>query len=191
MGTLSALRLLFIASSIASDIMAFQIKPKMMAAPPSLPAIKKEVLPGEGWVKGTYQLRGETAIFDTWKDGRRRLEVLRAGTTVTLLGGLNEVVTPDVVRINAAIPGLNLNPGDKLLRYTERGEGKADFWVKGTWFTDADLGFVQNANGSGCQLACKACEIQTSQKIWWFHIRPADGRTGWTDSFNSVNPNVR
>ena len=106
-----------------------------------------------------------------------------------MLSGLGEVSKPDVITVTSPVPDLHLNPGDKLLRYTYRGEGNADFWAKGRWYSDIDGGFVTSADGSGCQSKCKAREVEPGEKSWWFHVRLPDGRTGWTDAFQNLNPN--
>jgi hypothetical protein len=76
---------------------------------------------------------------------------------------------------------------DRILRYTERGEGNADFWANGQWHANADLGFVTNTDGSGCQSTCKALEIEPGKKEWWFRIRSANGQTGWTNASDSFD----
>lgn len=160
-----------------------------MAKPPSLPAIAQDVLPGEGWAPGTYKLRGQAVIFDTWRPLRRRLTVLDAGTLVTMLSGLCEVNKPDLVTITSPIPELQLNPGDSLLRYTYYGEGNADFWAKGRWYSNADGAFITEAEGTGCQSQCKARVTEPGRKVWWFRVRLTDHRVGWTDAADSLNPN--
>src|ERR1700690_2107465 len=93
----------------------------VMAKPPSLPAITQDVLPGEGWAPGTYRLRGQAVVFDTWRPTRRRLGVVEAGTSVTMLSGLCEVSKPDLVTVTLPVPELQLKAGDSLFRYTYRG----------------------------------------------------------------------
>jgi hypothetical protein len=127
--------------------------------------------------------------IDTWQPPRHVIEELAAGTKVTLLSGLNQIDKPDVLEVAAPVREIGLNPGDTLLRDIYRGEGNADFWAKGYWYTNGDLGWVQNADGSGCQGQCKGHEIEVGQAEWWFQVRLADGRVGWTDAADSVNPN--
>jgi len=102
-----------------------------MAKPPALPAIRYDVLPGEGWIQGTHKLLRQVIIFDTWKLGRLRL----AGTRVTMLLGLCEVAKHDVVNATSSVPQFRLNPGDNFFRYTYRGEGFA-FLVKAYFAID-------------------------------------------------------
>lgn len=52
---------------------------------------------------------------------------------------------------------------------------------------NGDLGWVKNADGSGCQALCKAEEKEAGRSIWWFKVRLADSRVGWTDSLDSPN----
>ena len=161
----------------------------VMAKPPSLPTISEDMLPGEGWLPGSHKLRGQTVIFDTWRSSRRRLAVLNAGTPVTLLSGLCDVSRPDIVTVTSPIPKFQLYPGDSLLRYTYRGEGFADFWVKGRWYGNADGAFITEADGTGCQSHCKARVTEPGRKIWWFCVRLTDDRVGWTDAVDSLTPN--
>jgi len=167
------------------------VKPVVMTKPPALPAIAQNVLPGEGWAAGTYRLHGPARIFDSWKRQRRQIAILKAGARFTLLSGLCEVSRPDLIVVTAAIPELQLEPGEQILRFTYLGEGNADFWAKGRWYAAGDLGFVRNADGSGCQGLCKAKEVEAGRNEWWFRVRLSDGRVGWTDAADSVNPNVR
>lgn len=44
-----------------------------------------------------------------------------------MLSALGEVSKPDVITVTSPVPDLNLSFGEKLLRYTYRGEGYADF----------------------------------------------------------------
>jgi hypothetical protein len=160
-----------------------------MPKPPLLPAVAQDLLPGEGWRLGAYKLRGQAVIFDTWKPHRRQLAVLDAGTPVTMLSGLCEVSKPDLVTATAPIPELQLNPGDNFLRYTYHGEGFADFWAKGRWYSDIDGAFIREVEGTGCQSECKARVTEPGRKTWWFRVRLIDRRIGWTDAVDSLNPN--
>lgn len=164
-------------------------EPVVMTQPPALPMVVQPALPGEGWVPGTYQLRGSVVVFDTWKSERHRIARLAAGTSVTLVSGLNQITKPDLIVLTSPVVELGIHPGDTLLRYTERGEGSADVWAKGWWYPDADLGWVKNTDGSGCQSACKAQEREHGQRVWWFQVRLADGRLGWSNAMESLNPN--
>jgi hypothetical protein len=160
-----------------------------MERPPSLPVITQDVLPGEGWAPGTYKLHGQATVFDTWKPARHRIAVLEAGTPVALLSGLSEVSKPDLVIVTSPVPELRLNLGDSLLRYTYRGEGAADLWAKGRWYSNVDAAFITNLDGTGCGSKCSAHEVEPGRKAWWFRVQLADHRIGWTSAFDSLNPN--
>jgi hypothetical protein len=177
--------LLLVAFQMRAQVLTRDARVVIMAEPPSLPAVTQDVLPGEGFVSGMHTLSGEAVVFDTWKPLRRRLAVLRAGTRVMMLSGLSEVSKPDVITVTAPIPELQLEPGDRLLRYTELGEGNADFWTKGRWYGNLDGAFVTNADGSGCQSQCKARVVESGRKKWWFRVRLRDGRVGWIDASES------
>ena len=183
------LLLLLAVFAVQTRTLATDTKGFGMVQPPSLPVVTKNILPGEGWALGTYRLRRQAVVFDTWKPLRRRIALLQTGTLVSMLSGLSEVSKPDVITVTSPIPDLHLNPGDNLLRYTYRGEGFADFWAKGRWYSNIDGGFVANADGSGCQSNCKARVVESGRKSWWFRVRLPDGRTGWTDALESLNQN--
>ena len=159
---------------------------RQMLSPPLLPVITEPVLP-EGWGAGPYSLKKTITVFDTWKPAHVVLAHLPAGSSVTLISGLIEVGKPDSIEVTSSIPLLFLIRGDRLLRYTQRGEGNADFWAKGRWYTNGDFGWVKNADGSGCQSDCKAQEEEPGLSTWWFKIRLPDGRLGWTESLDSPN----
>jgi hypothetical protein len=178
--------LLMLVSATSAQVPATRASSVIMPRPPSLPAIVQNILPGEGWVPGTYKLHGQAIIFDTWKSSRRRIAVLESGARIAILSGLSEVIKPDLITVTSPIPELQLNPGDNLLRYTNRGEGNADFWAGGRWYRDLDGSFVTEVDGTGCQSQCKAHVAESGRKTWWFRIRLADGRLGWTDAANSL-----
>lgn len=163
--------------------------PVAVTQAPALPLVVQPALPGEGWVPGTYPLRGSATIFDTWKVNRHLVVKLPAGTPVTLISGLSQIIKPDRIVLTSPVAELGLHSGDTLLRYTYWGEGNADVWVNGWWHTGADLGWVKNADGSGCHKDCKAQEREQGQKVWWFQVRLADGRLGWSNDMDSLNHN--
>jgi hypothetical protein len=159
-----------------------------MPQPPTLPVVTNNVLPGEGWVPGRWNVRNTAPVYDTWRAGRKRIAVVPRGSVISALGGLNVVHKPDVITVTEPIPALELVPGDTMLRYVYRGEGWADFWAKGRWYSNLDGGFITEADGSGCRSRCKARVTAPGEKTWWFHVRLADGRTGWSDAFHAFNP---
>ena len=158
-----------------------------MLSAPLPPVITQPVLPGEGWGQGPYHLRTQTTIFDTWKSAHIVLARLTPGSSVILMSGLSKVDKPDSIEVTSDIPWLFLSRGDTILRYVQRGEGNADFWAKGRWYTNGDLGWVKNADGSGCQGECKAQEKEPGRSSWWFKVRLPDGRIGWTQSLDGPN----
>jgi hypothetical protein len=159
-----------------------------MTKPPSLPVVAMGILPGEGWAAGVYRVAGDAIIFNTWKPARRRIAVLKSGAKVIILSGLSEVLKPDLIAVTAPLPDMQLRPGDTLLRYTQYGEGWADFWANGRWYANADGSFVGELDGSGCHRQCKARELKAGVRKWWFRVRLPDRRLGWTDAFERLNP---
>jgi hypothetical protein len=154
-----------------------------IANPPQLPVIR-----ASGRVKSSsaklkvVQLAG---IADTWKDARREIGSVAAGTMVEVLEDAIVVDAPDIVRVTGPVAALNLKEGDTILRYARLGEGWADFWTEGCWFKDADGGFITEPDGGGCGGSnCSARVTKLGRQTWWFRIKLPSGKTGWTQSQN-------
>lgn len=151
--------------------------------PPKLPVIRSS-----GLVKSSsarlkvVQLAG---IADTWKDTRREIGSVAAGTMVEVLEDAIIVDAPDIVRVTEPIAELNLKEGDTILRFARIGEGRADFWAEGCWYKDADGDFIVEPDGGGCGgSSCSARVTKMGRQAWWFRIKLPSGKTGWTQRQN-------
>src|SRR5437868_3248025 len=112
-----------------------------MPTPPRLPLITR-MAPGNGCAPLRPTTKKSTTIFDTWRSKRRKIEVIPAKTPVVLLEELNVVYRPDIITVYFPVPRKGLVQGDTMLRYMYLGEGEADFWIKGRWYSDSDGGFI-------------------------------------------------
>jgi hypothetical protein len=153
------------------------------ANPPKLPVVR-----ASGRVKSSgvqlkvVQLAG---ISDSWKDTRREIGSVAAGTQVDVLEDVVVVDAPDVVRVTDSITELKLKEGDTILRFARLGEGWADFWAEGCWYKDADAGFITEPDSGGCGgSSCSARVTKMGRQTWWFRIKVPGGKTGWTQSQN-------
>jgi hypothetical protein len=151
--------------------------------PPKLPVLRASGRwKGSGGQLKALQLAG---IADSWKDTRREIGSVRAGTTVEVLEDVIVVDAPDIVRVTQPIAELNLKEGDTILRYARLGEGWADLWIEGCWFEGADGGFITEPDGGGCGgSSCAARVTKMGKQTWWFRIKLPSGKTGWTQSQN-------
>jgi hypothetical protein len=121
--------------AMQAQVLTTHTKGVAMAEPPLLPVVTKNVLPGEVWVLGMWKVKGATMVYDTWRPRRNRITMLPPGKVVTALSGLSVVNRPDSIVVTSAVPGMEFHAGDALLRYTPRGEGFADFWANGRWYS--------------------------------------------------------
>jgi hypothetical protein len=171
---------LMLASSSAG---AAKVACTPVASPPKLPAVRPS-----GRVKSSgvelriVQLAG---ISDSWKDTRREIGSVAAGTMVEVLEDAIVVNAPDIVRVTEPIAELNLKAGDTILRYARLGEGAADLWAEGCWYKDANGDFIVEPDGGGCGgSSCAARVTKLGRQSWWFRIKVSNGKTGWTQREN-------
>lgn len=167
----------------ASSVGAAQYNCIPATSPPKLPVVRAS---GRWKVSGgqlkVVQLAG---IADTWKDTRREIGSVAAGTMVEVLEDAIVVDAPDIVRVTDSITELRLKEGDTLLRYARLGEGWADLWAEGCWFKEADAGFITEPDGGGCGGSnCSARVTKMGRQTWWFRIKLPSGKTGWTQRQN-------
>lgn len=146
----------------------------LMPQPPALPATAEQ-----NWIVKRFKMERAAAIYDTWAAKRKKIAELPRGTVVSGLRKLSVVYEPDVITITAAMPKLELNAGDTILRYTYEGEGFADFWIKGKWYKEFDGAFITEQDGNGCAKQCSGKVTKEGRKEEWSNIRMQDGREGW------------
>ena len=72
-----------------------------------------------------------------------------------VLSGLSEVIKPDRVAITQPVAAMGLRAGDTLVRYTEHGEGFADFWAGGHWYRSIDGSFIAEPDEAVVKRAVK------------------------------------
>jgi hypothetical protein len=155
-------------------------KPDCAAAPnpPKLPVTRPS---GLSYAGKSLKVPYVAGLADTWKDSRREIAAVPAGTMVEVLEDLIVVEAPDVVWVTTSVEDLHLRQGDTILRYARLGEGSADLWAAGCWYKDADAGFITEPDGGGCGgPTCSAKVTKMGRQSWWFRIRLPNGKAGWT-----------
>jgi hypothetical protein len=177
MRTISGVQLLLgvlLIGFAAAGLMAGQDAGIAMAEPPGLPATAEE-----NWVMKRHKMERAATVYDTWKTDRKKIAELPRGTIVSGLRKLSVVYEPDVISITADMPRLGLKAGDTILRYTEEGEGFADFWMKGRWYKEFDGSFITEPDTNGCSKNCSGMTTKIGRKEEWSNVRLQDGREGW------------
>ena len=173
-------KLLLFVGLVVPALFAGQLQSDKAATqqPPS-PVIDNNACPFEGCTFGKWLVTHQTTVFTTWKEDRKPWATLQKGEVVIGLTGVHITWEPDRVQIFKPIPELQLQPGDIILRYMERGEGFADFWVKGQWKKDYDGTFITEKDNSGCLRDCIAKVISQGRKDWWVSLKTSQAKIGW------------
>ena len=142
--------------------------------PPKLPEVRPSGRFGPS--PGPLRVVRLAGIADSWKPTRREIGTVAAGTIVEVLEDLIVVDAPDIVWVTEPIEELNVKEGDTILRYAHLGEGWADFWVEGCWYTEANSDFIIEPDGGGCASAqCSAKVTKLGRQTWWFRIKLPNG----------------
>lgn len=122
----------------------------------------------------------DTALFSSWREGRKSIGTVKKGEVVSGLTGVHITYEPDRIQVLKPIPELRLQAGDIILRYMYRGEGFADVWIKGHLKKQYDCGFVTEMDHSGCLRDCPAKVISKGRKDWWVRLKTQQGSIGWS-----------
>jgi hypothetical protein len=185
---MKAISSLLLFSSFVTLLSAVQAPTtKLTAHDPSSPVIDYKACPFEGCTFGKWLVVRNSAIFSTWKDGRKPVSTLTKGDIVTGLTGVHITYEPDHIKVFKPVPELRLQPGEIILRYMYHGEGFADIWVKGHWEKNYDCTFITEKDGSGCLGDCVAKVVSEGKKDWWVELKTAKGSIGWTKTEGQFN----
>ena len=177
---ISRFRLLVMLAVVPISVVVAQEQSKCVATPnpPKLPVTRAS---GRKFSATSLRVVQAAGVADTWKDSRREIAAVAAGTIVEVLEDLIVVDAPDIVWVSTAIDEMKLNEGDTILRYAHLGEGSADLWAAGCWYKEADAAFITEPDGGGCGgSSCQARVTKMGRQMWWFRIRLPNGKTGWT-----------
>ena len=155
---------------------------KPSAAEPTLPVINLRACPFEGCSFRKWIVLKDVTLYSNWKEDRKSVITAKAADVVTGITGVHITYEPDRIQVLQPLPGLDLQPGDILLRYMYRGEGFADIWIKGQWRKQFDCSFITEMDSSGCLRDCSAKVISQGHKAWWVQVKTSGGLTGWAKS---------
>jgi hypothetical protein len=154
---------------------------KVMAAP-ALPFYDWSACPFEGCAYREWTARKATIVYDTWEEKRKQVASLAVGEKVTGVTGVVITLRPGVIRMDRDLPEAGLKRGDTILTYTNRGEGFAAAWFKGTYYSEFDISFAKLPDGGGCGGAhCAATYTDLGKISWWAQVKLSSGRMGWVD----------
>jgi hypothetical protein len=165
-------------SVLAAQAPADKSKP----SEPALPVINYAACPFEGCRFRKWIVIKDVALYSSWKEARTPLFTLKNGEVVTGITGVHITYEPDRIQVLQSLPELQLQPGDIILRYMNRGEGFADVWSKGRWRKQFNCSFITEKNSTGCLWDCAAKVISEGRKDWWVQVKRAQGQSGWTKS---------
>ena len=163
---------------------------------PALPFYDWKACPFEGCKYGRWTAQKETAVYDTWRDRRKRIATLATGEVVEGITGVVITFEPGVIRMDRDVPEQKLKRGELLLTYAYRGEGYSAVWFQGRYYPDFDISFAKWPDGQGCGNGhCAATYLNLGRKVWRAQVRRGSGVRGWVDmagaTFNGVDALAR
>src|ERR1043166_2588911 len=83
--------------------------------PPALPFLDWNACPFEGCTYRRWTAREPVNVYDSWKEGRRRIALLSKGDAVIGIRGLVLTRRPGLIRMDRDLPEQNLKAGDEIL----------------------------------------------------------------------------
>jgi hypothetical protein len=177
---------------LAASMLGQQARPTSAAnfTEPTLPVIDYDACPFEGCTFGKWKVTKDSKLYSSWQDGRAELGTLNTSTEVAGLTGVHITRKPDKIVVTKAIPDLDAQPGDVILRYMHVGEGFANIWIKGSWHKEYDCSFVTEKENEGCLRDCSGSVAEYGVKEWWVQIKTHDDKMGWVlvnDNFDGMD----
>jgi hypothetical protein len=180
---------------VAASMLGQQTGPTLAAnKEPTLPVIDYNACPFEGCTFGNWKVTKDSKLYSSWQNGRAEVGTLNTGTEVAGLTGVHITRKPDKIVVTKAIPDLDAQPGDVILRYMYVGEGFANIWFKGSWHKEYDCSFVTEKDNEGCLRDCSGSVAEYGVKEWWVKINTHDSKTGWVlveDNFDGMDSLAR
>jgi hypothetical protein len=156
-----------------------QQSPAPSGSEPTLPVIDYNACPFEGCTFGKWKVTKQSTVYSSWRERRTEIARIKPGDGVLGLTGVHITRRPDRILVKAAIPNMELKPGDVILRYMYLGEGFANIWYNGAWHKESDCTFVTEKGGGGCSRDCSAVVTEEGVKDWWVKIKTPAGTVGW------------
>lgn len=149
---------------------------------PALPFYDWKTGLGEHWRYGSWTALRSIPVYDTWKEDRRQVARIVPGEKVEAITSVHVTVRPGVIRMERAIPERGLKAGDTILTYAYVGEGFAQVWFEGKYYTDFDISFTKWPDGGGCGGDhCRARLVDVGRHVRRAQVRLGSGVTGWVD----------
>lgn len=149
---------------------------------PALPFCDWKARLGEHWRYGRWTARKPVPVYDTWKEDRRQVSQIAARESVVALASVQVTIRPGVIQMERELPEKGLKRGDTILTYAYLGEGFAQVWYKGTYYTDFDISFTKWPDGGGCGGGhCRARYVDLGHHVQRAKVKLRSGLIGWVD----------
>jgi len=166
---------------IVTSALSQEPAPKPMPEP-ALPFLDWKACPFEGCSYREWTAQKPVTVYDTWKDGRRKVAQVAKGDRVVGVTGVVITFKPGVIRMDRDLPEQHLKKGDTILTYTYLGEGFSQAWFKANYYPEFDISFTKWPDGGGCGGAhCAATYVDLGNKVWWAQVKLKSGRMGWVN----------